>query len=223
MPYYARPMRQEDITQVNDIDREAFPTQLPPPNYRRELQNKLARYIVACDEDKIVEEPEVKAVTGLVSRVKQLLNLERLLGNKLPPPGREYVSGFAGTWVMADEAHITNIAVRESYLRQGIGELLLISIIGLAEELKASIITLEVRASNTAAQNLYAKYGFAQVGVRRNYYTDNREDGIIMTTESITSASFRAHFQRLNQAYFKKYGIANNPLTGNKREYISTK
>ncbi len=222
MPYYIRPMRKEDIAQVNDIDREAFPTQLPPPNYRHELQNKLARYIVACDEDKIVEEPEVKAVGGLVSRVKQLLNLERLLGNK-PPPGREHVSGFAGIWVMADEAHITNIAVRESYQRQGIGELLLISIIGLAEKLKASIITLEARASNTTAQNLYAKYGFAQVGVRRNYYTDNREDGIIMTTESITSASFRKHFQQLNQTYFKKYGLVNNPLSGNKREYISTK
>ena len=211
MPYYVRPMRKGDIAQVNDIDREVFPTQLPPPNYRHELQNKLARYIVVCDEDKTVEEPELKAATGLVSGVKQLLNSWLFPGNKIPQPGREYVSGFAGIWIMADEAHITNIAVRESYQRQGIGELLLISIIELAEELKASVITLEVRASNTTAQNLYAKYGFAQVGMRRHYYTDNREDGLIMTTESITSVSFRAHFQRLNQAYLKKYGTASNP------------
>jgi len=216
LPYYVRPMRKEDIAQVNDIDREVFPTQLPPPNYRHELQNKLARYIVVCDEDKTVEGPEVKAATGVVSRVKQLLNSVLFPGDKLPPSEREYVSGFAGIWVMADEAHITNIAVRESYQRQGIGELLLISIIELAEELKASIITLEVRASNSTAQNLYAKYGFAQVGMRRSYYTDNREDGLIMTTESITSASFRTHFQRLKQDYFKKYGTASNPLARSK-------
>ena len=208
--YYIRPMRKEDITQVNEIDREAFPTQWPPPNYRHELQNQLARYIVACDGTKTVEEPEVKPETGLyrlASRVRWWFTRDRFFGNGLPPSGRQYIAGFAGTWGMADEAHITNIAVRKSYQRRGVGELLLISIIDLAKEMKANIITLEVRASNTTAQNLYYKYGFTQVGLRRGYYTDNNEDGILMSTESITSASFQAHFQQLKQAHTGKCGL----------------
>ena len=212
MPY-VRLMRKEDIAQVNEIDREAFPTQWPAANYQHELQNRLAHYIVACDEGKTVEEPEVKAspekgLPRLLSRARQLFNHNRFFSNELPPSGKEYITGFAGFWIMVDEAHITNIAVRELYRYQGIGELLLISTIDLATELNARIITLEVRASNTAAQSLYHKYGFTQTGLRRGYYTDNREDAVLMSTENITSASFQARLNQLKQAHSRKWGIA---------------
>lgn len=221
-------MRKEDIAQVNEIDREAFSTQWPPPNYQHELQNQLARYIVACDESKTFEEPEVKAppekgVSELVSRVRQWFNHDSFFGSKLPPSSRQYIVGFAGIWILADEAHITNIAVRKRYQRQGIGELLLIAIIELTRELKANFMTLEVRASNTVAQSLYHKYGFTQVGLRRGYYTDNREDGIIMSTEKITSTPFQERFQQLKQAHFRNSGIASTPLTKNERERIAAK
>ena len=198
-------MRKEDIPQVNKIDREVFPTQWPPPDYRRELQNQLARLIVVCDEGKMIAEPEVgtspkKGISGLVPRIGKLFNHER------DKPDTQYIFGFASIWIMADEAHLTNIAVRYSYQRQGIGEQLLISIIDLATGLNANIVTLEVRASNTPAQRLYLKYGFTRAGVRSAYYTDNREDALIMSTESITSASFQARFQPLKQAHFRKYG-----------------
>jgi len=226
--YYMRPMCKEDIAQVSKIDREVFPSQWSAPNYQRELQNRLSHYIVACDKDKAVEEPEVKAppekgISRLSSRIRWLLNPNRFFGNKLPPSGTEYILGFAGIWVAVDEAHITNIAVRKNYQRQGIGEFLLISIIDLAIELKVNLLTLEVRASNTAAQSLYRKYGFTQVGVRRGYYTDNREDGLLMSTESLASASFQAHLHRLKQAHYKKYGIVNNPLAKARGERISAK
>jgi len=204
-------MRKEDIAQVKEIDREAFPTQWPPPDYRRELQNLLARLIVVCDESKTVAETEVKAfpekgISGLASKVRRLWRRERFFGNRLPPSDRQYVLGFGSIWVMADEAHLTNIAVRKQYQRQGIGERLLISIIDLAAEHKTDFITLEVRVSNTAAQSLYSKYGFTQVSVRSGYYTDNREDALLMSTESIASAPFQARFQRLKQAHFKNTG-----------------
>jgi len=89
---------------------------------------------------------------------------------------------------------------------QGIGELLLISLIDLAIELDARAITLEVRASNTAAQRLYFKYGFTHVGLRPGYYIDNREDGVLMFLGNITSAPVQANLQRLKQAHSKRWG-----------------
>jgi len=213
LPCYVRLVCREDIAQVTEIDREVFPTLWPPANYQHELQNRLAHYIVACDEEKTVEEPEVEAspekgFPSLVSRVRQLFHHNRFFNNKLLQSGREYIIGFAGFWIMADEAHITNIAVRVRHHRQGIGELLLISIIDLATELKARIITLEVRASNTDAQSLYHKYGFTQVGLRHGYYSDNKEDAVLMSVENITSASFQAQLQQLKRAHSRRRGIA---------------
>jgi ribosomal-protein-alanine N-acetyltransferase len=109
---------------------------------------------------------------------------------------------------MADEAHITNVAVRKILRRQGIGELLLIALVELAAKLDARIITLEVRASNITAQSLYSKYGFTQVGLRRSYYTDDKEDGVIMSTPDISSATFQARLRQLKQAHFKRWRIA---------------
>jgi len=206
-------MHREDVAQVTEIDREAFPVLWPPVNYERELENRLAHYIVACDEEEGVEESEVEAplekeLPGLGSRIRRLFNYNRFFGYELPKSGKQYITGFAGFWIMAGEAHITSIAVRKLRRRQGIGELLLISVINLAIELNAHIITLEVRASNTAAHGLYYKYGFTQAGLRHSYYVDNKEDAVIMSTESITSAPFQAHLQRLKQAHSRKWGIA---------------
>jgi ribosomal-protein-alanine N-acetyltransferase len=206
-------MRKEDTPQVTEIDHEAFPTLWPPANYRHELENRLARYIVACDEEERVEEPEREATpqkgfSGLVSRLRQLFNHDRFFGNEPSSSGRQYIFGFAGFWIMAGEAHLTNIAVREKHRRHGIGELLLISLIDLATELDARLITLEVRASNTAAQSLYSKYGFTRVGLHRGYYTDNREDGVLMSLEDITSAPIQANLQQLKQAHLQKWGVA---------------
>ena len=120
--------------------------------------------------------------------------------------------GFAGLWMLADEAHITNIAVREKHRRQGIGETLLIAIVELAIELGAHLITLEVRASNSEVQKLYAKYGFVRVGLRRGYYTDNREDAVLMSIEDVESA--RVRLESLKRAHFQetKRLLAKNKL-----------
>ena len=204
MIYSIRPMVKDDLTQVTDIDREAFPTQWPPANYRQELQNRLAHYIVVCDDTRTVEIPAVKQQKGLTAWLKSWLNRDRYPVDDSATVEKQYIIGFSGIWVMTDEAHITNIAVRQEYLRRGLGELLLIATIDLAIELKVSIMTLEVRASNTAAQNLYSKYSFMEVGIRRSYYLDNREDAVIMTTESIVSETFQAHLRQLREALTRK-------------------
>ncbi len=205
---YLRLMSKGDIPQVNEIDHEAFPTMWPPPNYRRELGNRLAHYIVACDDEQEIEEPPLKTAPqggfpGLLSRLRRLFSREEPLSAT-----REYIFGFAGFWILAGEVHITNIAVREKHRRQGIGELLLISLVNMATKLDAHLITLEVRVSNIAAQGLYSKYGFAKVSVRRGYYSDNREDGVLMSLEDITSAPVQTNLQRLKQAHLERWGMA---------------
>ena len=125
MSYYVRPMHRQDVAQVTEIDREAFPTQWPSPNYERELQNRLAHYIVVCDESKTVEKPEVEPPSRkslLPSGLRRLFSRNPSFSDELLPPVGHCIIGFAGFWVMADEAHISNIAVREAYRRQGLGE-----------------------------------------------------------------------------------------------------
>ena len=177
MPCIIRPKCRGDIGQAINIDSEAFQTMLPPTNYQRELKNQLSSYIVACDDQKAIGKADK----------------ERDSGDSNP------VIGLAGFWLMAGEAHIVNIAVRQAYRRRGIGELLLINLIGLALEKGADIITLEVRKSNAAAQKLYQKYGFNIKGVRRGYYLDDREDAVIMTAENINSDAFQANLTRLKE------------------------
>lgn len=207
-----RLMYKTDIDQVTEIDHEVFPTMWPPVNYRHELQNQLAHYIVVCDEKQTVEESKIKSApqkgfSRLASRVRALFNYNRFFSRETPSSRRQYIIGFTGFWIMADEAHIISLAVRKTHQDQGIGELLLIATIDLAIELNARLITLEVRTSNTAALGLYYKYGFTQVGLRRGYYIENREDAILMSSDNIASASFQAHLQQLKQSHSRKWGI----------------
>ena len=214
-----RLIQKRDIDQVTEIDREAFPTIWPPVNYKHELDNPLAHYIVVYDdEEKMTAEPAAesaspKGFSWLVAKVRQWLNYGRFPGNEMPSGGRQYILGFAGFWKMADEAHIITLVVRQTHRCRGMGELLLIATIDLAAKLNTHIITLEVRASNTAAVNLYGKYGFVQVGLRRGYYVDNKEDAILMSTENITSVSFQERLQQLKRSHSRKWGLPLCPIT----------
>ena len=93
------------------------------------------------------------------------------------------IIGFAGVWVVIDEGHITNIAVRKDYRGQGIGRLLTAGLMQYAANLGVTYMTLEVRRSNETAQSLYRSLGFIQVGVRKKYYEDNGEDALFMVCD----------------------------------------
>ena len=101
------------------------------------------------------------------------------------------VVGYAGVWLMVDEAHITTFAVHPDWRRQGIGRRLLQGMLVVAEEMRAARMTLEVRVSNEAAQALYRDHGFAVAGRRERYYTDDGEDAFIMTTPPLASGAMR--------------------------------
>ena len=90
------------------------------------------------------------------------------------------VAGYGGFWHVVNEAQITNIAVAAPYRRMGVGSLLIDSLIAAAQERETMGITLEVRVSNTAAIKLYEKYGFNPEGIRKGFYSNNKEDAVIM-------------------------------------------
>jgi ribosomal-protein-alanine N-acetyltransferase len=111
-----------------------------------------------------------------------------------------HVVGFAGVWLMVDEAHITTFAVAPGWRRRRIGERMLIAVLDLAVGRRATDATLEVRLSNLPARRLYEKYGFRPVGLRPRYYSDDNEDALIMTTEPLASPAMRARVERLRIA-----------------------
>ncbi len=219
MAYYIRKIQLSDVNQVTEIDREAFSTQWPPPNYRREMQNGLSHHVVIIDETVTAGSSGEQGSgsprsTGFLARMGRWLGL---FGEADGDKQTEYIIGFAGLWIIADEAHVTAIAVREKYRGRKIGALLLVALSDMAVQLKARSITLEVRVSNKVAQNLYSKFGFKEVGVRRGYYTDNREDAVLMSTEEIDSTTFKERLAQLKQDYLRtsKQILRENIFTGN--------
>lgn len=138
-----RRMKIEDLEGVYKVELSAFSDPWSFSAFKSEMKNKLAKYIVAEDENgKIV--------------------------------------GYIGVWYIIDEAHINNVAVHKEHRGKQIGSMLMEYLIEVCLEDSINSITLEVRKSNEIAQNLYRKYGFKPGGIRKEYYSDNREDAIIM-------------------------------------------
>ena len=97
--------------------------------------------------------------------------------------GRERVVAFIIFWRVQDEFHLLNVAVAEGARRRGIGRMLLEELDARARAADAALITLEVRAASTGAQELYRQLGYRQVGLRKNYYADEGEDAVVMVRE----------------------------------------
>ena len=98
------------------------------------------------------------------------------------------ILGYAGAWIILDESHITNIAIREDARGRGLGKRLTAALLQILSNLGACYATLEVRVSNTRAQNLYKSLGFVSVGKRKRYYEDNDEDAFLMVCEHLPEA-----------------------------------
>ncbi|MDR7002713.1 ribosomal protein S18-alanine N-acetyltransferase [Neobacillus niacini] len=90
------------------------------------------------------------------------------------------IIGYCGAWIVIDEAHITNIAILPEYRGKKLGEALMQKMMSVAREMGAKSMTLEVRVTNQIAQSLYRKFGFQNGGIRKNYYSDNQEDALVM-------------------------------------------
>ena len=220
--YVVRPMDLGDISQVMEIEKDSFPSMWPSTAFKREIRhNRLARYLVAVEQS--VQEGEAteaefgppgpRAPTAPPLSPPRLgrwlIELRRLFGaeeDAEPVPHQDLVIGFVGVWLIADEAHIVTIAVRDSHRRRGIGELLLIAAIELTLMNERELVSLECRVSNEVAMALYDKYGFQRLGIRPHYYSDNREDAIIMTAEHIDRAPYQKLFRQLGEEHRQRCG-----------------
>ena len=137
-------MKESHAKGVYELSKECFAIPWTLESINNELNNPLAKYVIAQDLS-----------TG-------------------------EVVGFVGVWIIAGEGDITNIAVSSKYRKLGIASNLLIKLFDVCKTFNCEDITLEVRASNIPAQNLYKKFNFKEEGIRKGYYSDNGEDAIIM-------------------------------------------
>ena len=146
------------------------------------------------------------------------LSTNRLAHYRVVKVGGQVVA-YAGLWLMVDEAHITTFAVDPAYRRRGVGERLLLVMLDIAIERGAREATLEVRLSNTPARNLYEKFGFRPVGIRPNYYSDDNEDALIMTTEPLDDRRMRSRLAELRDsiATADHAAVGDEPDTGAER------
>lgn len=165
-----RPMQLTDVDEVVEIDRLAFPTPWPTRTYRYEILNN-DRSLMIVLEHKTQTHHSKNGSSGLGQWFKWLSGESAHAGNLM---------GYSGMWHIADEAHVSTIAVHPDWRGYKLGELLLWSMVRKAIQDHARMVTLEVRVSNTVAQNLYRKYGFEIMGRRKGYYRDNGEDAYMM-------------------------------------------
>lgn len=163
-------MTADDLPVLMQIERSSFPTPWSEGTYRNELRNRTASYWVVRP-----------TVTPHAPDVPALL-------------------GYAGLWLLGDEAHVTTIAVHPDWRRRHLGEWLLIHLLGAARASGADSVTLEVRIHNRPAIELYHKLGFKTVGVRRGYYRDTGEDARLLTCNGLRDpARWAALQERLHE------------------------
>ncbi len=185
-PYQVEPMQWEDVPQVMAIERKSFTLPWSEYTYRHELlDNRNAHYFVARRLDGRIPNKPLSRWARFMKRKRE---------EKAP------IVGYGGFWIVIDEAHISTIASDAQWRGQGIGELMLLAMIERSIELGAHEVTLEVRVSNTVAQNLYHKYGFVEVGRRPGYYRDNNEDANLMTVSNVHKAEYQAKLKALREA-----------------------
>ena len=133
------------VSQVAELEKLCFSDPWSEKSVASELENKLAYWLVAVEDDR--------------------------------------VAGYVGSQTVCGETDMMNIAVHPDFRRRGIAESLVNALVEDLQKQESHSLTLEVRASNEAAQKLYEKLGFMQVGLRKNYYRNPKEDALILRKE----------------------------------------
>ncbi|HXQ43835.1 MAG TPA: ribosomal protein S18-alanine N-acetyltransferase [Acidimicrobiales bacterium] len=148
------------------------------------------RSVVRIEEDAY---PRPWSATLFLSELAQRSSRRYTVGTIGP-----IVVGYAGLMIVGDEGHVTTLTVDPGWHHRGIGTVLLLDLARAAPGLGVRHLTLEVRVGNTAAQALYRRFGFAPVGVRKNYYAETGEDAIIMWARDIDTDAYTERLGRID-------------------------
>jgi ribosomal-protein-alanine N-acetyltransferase len=149
------------------------------------------------------------AVTAIETQVYPHPWSSGLFEDELDRPGRAYlvarvgptVVGYAGVLLLADDGHVATVAVDPARQGRGIATRLLVELVRAALTLGANQLTLEVRVSNTRAQSVYRRFGFAPAGARKAYYGDNGEDALVMWVHEVQGHEFAARLDAIEASF----------------------
>ncbi|HVC70218.1 MAG TPA: ribosomal protein S18-alanine N-acetyltransferase [Acidimicrobiales bacterium] len=148
------------------------------------LRRRHLRAVVRIEEDAY---PRPWSANLFLSELAQRSSRRYIVGSIGP-----LVVGYAGLMIVEDEGHVTTLTVDPGWHHRGIGTVLLLDLARAAPGLGVKHLTLEVRVGNDPAQALYRRFGFAPVGVRKNYYAETGEDAIIMWVHDVDTADYAA-------------------------------
>lgn len=207
-----RYMQTNDIRQVSAIDHLSFDPPWPSNSYTFEInQSTVSHMVVLVESDTNDSDP--------ISPDKPLRRfINQLRGRATAPHINHKIVGYGGLWKIADEAHISTIAIHPDYRGNSYGEILLAGMYYKAITLNANYIVLEVRVSNTVAQNLYRKYNFENFDIKKNYYRSDNEDAYDMrvTFDDELIETFYELYDALQkkQKFVDNYSECSHPRRG---------
>ena len=218
--YVVEPMAEADIDEVSRVEAECFANPWPISAYQRELKRPEQNYYIVLRDEPDIDGVEPAASSNGDSDWSAPFRSRRPrrfgfwpFGRRDSSTAKAAIIGFAGMWNMLDESHITTIGVTPNWRGRGLGEVLFVTLLEEARRRDVTWVTLEVRVTNVAAQNLYRKYGFTIQGRRPRYYSDNNEDAFIMWSESLKEHDYLKRIQHLkNQLHHKmSFGDLSHP------------
>ncbi len=174
MSLILRYMQPRDLDTVVAIDNDSFDAPWPRTSYEFEIHESLVSHMTVLENPDLMPSPTYsEGIRGMLEQLRDRFNLSTPTA----------VLGYGGLWKIEDEAHISTIAVHEDYRGSGYGDILVVGMMRRSIALNASYLVLEVAVGNTVAQSLYQKYGFREVGLKRNYYRATNEDAYEMRVD----------------------------------------
>ena len=188
-----RRMDKSDLEQVIKIEKECFTHNTHIETHLKKTKsNYLVAYLTTEHFDTLMVQGESSHPVNFmpIDLTKTTIHIDEY-------DRKSIIAGYLGWSNLAGQAHIISIAVASCLRGHKIGILLLSTAIQMATSASMMDVTLEVRSSNTVAINLYDKLGFTLRGTRKDYYNDNLEDALIMTTPSIGDVDYQKFITKL--------------------------
>ncbi len=205
-------MNVNHINSVSEIDHLSFDPPWPKTSYNFEINQSTISHMVVLQQTRLQDDVPPQPKGGLRGFI------DGIFSRKNPASPNQQVIGYGGLWKIAEEAHVSTIAIHPDHRGHSYGEILLAGMCGKSIAMKAEYMVLEVRVSNVVAQELYRKYGFTEVEVKKNYYRNNNEDAYDMrlNLDSEHVSDFEALYMTLQekQRFVDNYSDCPHPRLG---------